>query len=244
MDFSPAMLLPAALAVLAAYVIFGVTGFGSTLVAIPLLAHLFPLTFVIPTVVLLDAVAATAQGLRLRAGVMRGEMLVLVPFMLAGMGGGVALLLHLPRQLLLIALGLLVIGFGASYLVRRRSALAFGRWAAVPVGLFAGALSALFSIGGPLYVMYLAARGASPEQVRATLPAIFVFTTISRIVLFAATGLFTREVLLAALLLAPAMVAGLWTGNRLHGRLSRALAARIVGALLVASGASLIARAL
>ncbi|HXF67842.1 MAG TPA: sulfite exporter TauE/SafE family protein [Burkholderiales bacterium] len=244
MDDFPGILLPAALVVLAAYLIFGVSGFGSTLVAIPLLAHLLPLRFAIPVVVLLDAIASASQGFRLRSGAMRSEVLLLVPFMLAGMAAGVTLLIRLPREPLLAALGLLVIGFGLSYLVRRRSALRFGRWVAAPVGLFAGTLSALFSIGGPLYVMYLAGRGAAPEQVRATMPAIFLFTTVSRIALFAATGLFTREVLVTAALLAPAMLAGLWAGNRLHLKLSRENAVRVIGGLLTLSGASLVFRAL
>jgi uncharacterized membrane protein YfcA len=31
-----------------AYLIFGISGFGSTLIAVPLLAHLMPLKFAIP----------------------------------------------------------------------------------------------------------------------------------------------------------------------------------------------------
>ncbi len=244
MPAEAATLIIAPLVVLTAYVIFGVSGFGSTLIAVPLLAHFFPFTFVIPVVVLLDCVASVSQGLKLRAGVNKPEMLALVPFMLAGMVAGVTLLIRLPGDLLMLLLGLLVVAFGTSYLVKRRPAMRLARWAAVPIGLFAGTISALFSIGGPLYVMYLAGRGATPDEVRATMPAIFIFTTAARIVLFAVTGLFNRDVFVTAALLAPAMVLGLYAGNRLHGRLSRDHAARIVGALLVLSGISLLFRAL
>jgi uncharacterized protein len=237
-------LLPAALIVLTAYVIFGLTGFGSTLTAIPLLAHLMPLTFVIPMIVLIDFVASVSQGVKLRAGVRTSELSLLIPIMLTGMVLGATLLIRLPAGLLLFLLGVLVIGFGASYFMKRTSPITFGRWMGVPTGLFAGTLSALFSIGGPLYVMYLAGRGASPAEIRATMPVIFIFTATSRITLYALTGLFVANVFATAALLLPAMVLGLWLGNRLHGKLPRDHAVRIVGTLLIASGISLLVRAL
>ena len=59
------------LIVLGAYVVFGISGFGSTLMAVPLLAHLYPLKFVIPMVVVLDCVGAIGMGTRLRADVFK-----------------------------------------------------------------------------------------------------------------------------------------------------------------------------
>ena len=49
---------------------------------------------------------------------------------------------------------------------------------------------------------------------------------------------------LRAALLFPVMLIGLYTGNRLHGRLRREHAIRIIGGLLAASGVSLLLRAL
>ena len=99
-------------------------------------------------------------------------------------------------------------------------------------------------MAGPFYVMYLAGRGSTPEQIRATMPVIFIITTLGRIVLFAAIGLITQDVLLAAALLAPVMALGLWLGNRWHAKISRAQAVRAIGAVLTLSGASLLLRAL
>src|SRR5476651_747919 len=58
MPLPPDTLVLAALVVAGAFVIFGITGFGSTIIAVPLLAHLLPLKFVIPMFVLLDFAAA------------------------------------------------------------------------------------------------------------------------------------------------------------------------------------------
>jgi len=51
--------------VVAAYAVFGATGFGSPSMSVPVLAHYFSLTVAVPLVTLLD-VAATANALRPR----------------------------------------------------------------------------------------------------------------------------------------------------------------------------------
>lgn len=241
---SLAALIFSPLIVVLAYIIFGISGFGSTLIAIPLLAHLFPLKFVIPMVVLLDCVGAISMSTRLRANVYKHELAPLLPCMLAGMMIGVFLLLRVPAGILLFCLGIFVLVYGTLYSLRREATFRLPRWSAVPIGLFAGTTSTLFGVGGPLYVMYLTGRGATPDHIRATMPVIFIFTTISRIVLFGATGLFTQSVLLTAALLLPVMLLGLYCGNRLHLSLSRDHVVRIVGGLLIMSGISLIVRAL
>ena len=234
----------APLIVLLANIVFGISGFGLTLIAIPLLAHLFPIKFVIPMVVLLDVVASLRQATKLRSGVYKQELVPLLPFMLAGMGAGAFLLIRLPAEILLMGLGILVLVYGVYYVLRHDSVFRLARWTAVPIGLFAGTISALFGVGAPLYVMYLTGRGATPDHIRATMPVIFSFTTVGRIVLFAATGLFSESVLLTAAALLPVTLLGLYLGNRLHLNLSRNHVVRIIGALLVLSGFSLVLRAL
>jgi len=92
-------------------------------------------------------------------------------------------------------------------------------------------------------VFYLAGRNAGPEQIRATIPMIFMFTTVARIVLFIVAGLYSPAALVAALALMPVMALGVWTGHHLHLNLSRDTVIRVMGALLVLSGFSLLLRA-
>src|SRR5262245_39751759 len=86
----------ATLIVLVAYAVFGISGFGSTMISVPLLAHLSPLRTVIPTVLLLDCVASIGLGLRLRSGIHKAELYPLLPFLLLGLVLGVLLLVRLP----------------------------------------------------------------------------------------------------------------------------------------------------
>ncbi|MDH5537722.1 MAG: sulfite exporter TauE/SafE family protein [Betaproteobacteria bacterium] len=241
---SPEILFFAPVIVLGAYVTFAITGFGSTLIAVPLLAHLFPLQFVIPVVLLLDGVACMRQGLRLREDIFQQELVPMLPFLLVGMAAGAILLIRVSGEVLLPLLGVFVTGFGAYYLLSHDPAFTLRRWWVAPVGLFGGTISSLFGISGPIYVMYLVGRGATPDQIRATMPVLFIFTVLTRVVLFGFGGLITIEVLLTAALLAPVMFLGLHLGNRLHVSIPRATIARLIGALLLASGVSLLLRSL
>jgi uncharacterized membrane protein YfcA len=239
----PHILILAPLIVFVAYVVFGISGFGSTLVAVPLLAHILPLKFVVPFFVLIDCAGAFAMGLRLRADVMRRELALLLPFMLLGSLFGVYMLVQVSPELLIGGLGLFVIFFGVSYVVKRGRGFPLPRWAAAPIGTFGGATSAMFGIGGPVYVFYLAGRNGAPDQIRATMPMIFMFTTVARILLFIAAGLYSPAALITALALMPVMALGVWTGHHLHLNLSRDTVIRVMGALLVVSGISLLLRA-
>jgi uncharacterized protein len=241
---SPEILLFAPVIVLGAYVIFAITGFGSTLIAVPLLAHLFPLQFVIPVVLLLDGVACVRQGLRLRGDIYQQELVPMLPFLLVGMAAGAMLLIRVSGELLLPLLGVFVAGFGAYYVLSHEPAFTLRRWWVAPVGLLGGTISSLFGISGPIYVMYLVGRGASLDQVRATMPVLFIFTVLTRVVLFGFGGLITAEVLLTTALLAPVMFLGLYLGNRLHLSIPRRKLAQLIGALLLGNGIMLVLRSL
>lgn len=241
---STEILVFAPLIVVLAYTIFGISGFGSTLIAVPLLANLFPdLKFVIPVVVVMDCITAMSMGMKLRADVNRREFLPLLPFLLVGLATGVFFLVRLPSTVLLLVLGVFAVFYGITYMRGGPPRFAMPRWAAVPVGLFAGTTSASIGVGGPIYVMYLASRGSTPEQIRATTPVIFVFTTIVRIAMFAVAGLFSREVLVTAAVLLPIAMGALYIGNRLHVNLPKVTTIRVIGGLLALSGVSLLWRA-
>jgi uncharacterized protein len=86
MEFSAWVYLIAPLVVFAGYVAFGISGFGSTIIVVPILAQFLPLKFVVPLMVLLDLSAIfmmrANKGLQARDMKEIGSML---PFMLIGM---------------------------------------------------------------------------------------------------------------------------------------------------------------
>jgi uncharacterized protein len=91
------------LIVLLAYTVFGATGFGSSLIGVPLLAHLVPLTFAVPLITLLDAGAATTQSVRQWRDASWPVFRRILPAMLVGIAIGTTLLVSLPQAPLLLA---------------------------------------------------------------------------------------------------------------------------------------------
>jgi len=232
-----------------AYTAFGLTGFGSTVIALPLLAQFFALKFAVPLLMLLDVAAFLLFGARVRKRIQYAEIGWLVPFILAGMAVGLVLLIEVAEQKLIAVLGTFLLLYASYSLIRER----FGRGAAallsrawcVPIGLAGGVFSALFGTGGVLFALYNAGRIRDKEALRATNAAMIMLSSLVRVVLFGAAGLLTQNGLLAtALLLLPAMLGGVWLGNRLHAAVSATAVAKAVYALLVIAGLLLLARSL
>ena len=227
-------------------VIFGVTGFGAALITIPFATHVVPLPFALALFVLMDLANALRIGLENPRNAVRAEWTRMVPMILAGTVAGVTLLVNLPRQTANLALGVFVIAFALYSLAERgesRARLGSG-WAWV-AGFAGGITSTVFGAGGPPYAMYLSQRGLTKEQYRATL-GLATLTSISlRTVAFLATGiLLDARVWMYAVAVVPAGLLGLWAAGHIFRRISRDALMRVVAYVLLASGGSLIVRAL
>jgi uncharacterized protein len=225
--------------------IFGVTGFGAALVTIPLATHLVSLKFALALFVLVDLAAAVSVGLENPRNAVRSEWTRLVPMILAGTAVGVTLLVNLPRAVGMLLLGIFVIGFALYTLrphARQRIVSSGWAWAA---GFAGGITSTLFGAGGPPYAIYLSQRGLTKEQFRATL-GLATLTSISvRLVAFVLTGLLLDpKVWLTAIAAVPGCLLGIWIARKIFARISRDALMRAVALLLLASGASLIYRAM
>ena len=224
--------------------IFGITGFGAALVTIPLATHFVSLKFALALFVLVDLAAALSVGLENPKNAVRAEWTRLVPMILAGTALGVTLLVNLPRDTGMLLLGLFVLGFGVDTLLPHgRSRVIAPGWAWL-AGLAGGITSTVFGAGGPPYAIYLSQRGLTKEQYRATM-GFATMTSISvRAVAFTLTGiLLVPDVWQKALAAVPAGLAGIWVARKMFVRISRDMLLRVVAALLVVSGISLISRA-
>ena len=234
----------AALVVACGYFVFGLSGFGAAIITVPVLSHLWPVQFVLPMLSLLDLVAGISVGVRGIRQAERGELKRMIPFALAGAALGVTLLVNLPRDAALASLGTFATLYGVYALMERGALRRAGRGWAYPAGFAGGACGALFGIGGPPYVIYLSRRIEDKGALRATVASMISVSVTTRLVLFLLVGLLPWEKILTALALLPFAAAGLWAGSHAHVHVSRERLGRIIGVLLVATGISLLARAL
>lgn len=229
---------------LAAYFIRGITGFGSGLIAVPLLALFLPLQFVVPLILLLDFTASIViGGLHFRR-VKREELSLLVPFGVVGVIAGTTLLVRLPQEPMLYALAGFVFLFALRSLFNLHGDKPISRVWAVPAALTGGTVGALFGTGGPPYVIYLSHRIRDKGDLRATFSALFFTEGLSRILSFLLVGLLlSRPVWLAYAAALPVMLGALHLGGRVHVGLRQAQMTRLVGVLLLVSSISLLFKA-
>jgi uncharacterized membrane protein YfcA len=226
--------------VLTAYFIRGIVGFGSGLIAIPLLALILPLHVVVPAIALTDYLASVSQGVGNRRDILWRAILPLVPFVLVG----AAIALYLFRQvdpgLLSKGLGVFVICYaGYTLLGLHTGRIAGPQWAA-PLGGIGAMIGTLFGTGGPFYVAYLQLWGPNKGQFRATAATAFLIEGSTRMTGYLVSGFFTREVLLLFVLALPLTGLGLYAGHHVHTSIGEATFKRLIGVLLIGSGLALL----
>ena len=224
--------------------VFGITGFGSALITIPLSTFVVPLPFALALFSVLDLTNALRVGLENPADAVKREWTRMVPAILAGTVAGVTLLVNLPRQATLFALAAFILAMGVSTFLRGAALRTVGAGWAWVAGLAGGVTSTLFGAGGPPYAIYLSRRALTKEQYRATLGRCTMISIGLRVTAFIVTGLLLDPaVWLTALVVFPASWLGITSATRLFRRLSRDLLMRIVALGLLATGVSLFARA-
>jgi uncharacterized membrane protein YfcA len=240
-----AVLLAFAPIAFAGAILYGLSGFGSALITVPLAAQFLPLPFVIATFSVVDLAGALRLGLENPRHAVRGEVARMVPLIAVGLALGATLLVNLPRAASMIALGSFIAGFAVYGLVRRASLGVVSQKWAYAAGVSGGVTGSLFGAGGPPYAIYLAHRPLTKEQFRATLTMTSIFSIGLRVVTFLVTGLLADlKVWIAAAIAIPATLAGIAVASRIFRRISREAVLRVVALTLLAVGVSLVARAL
>jgi len=221
-----------------AYVIKGLSGFGSGLVAIPLLAFFLPLPFIVPVLALLSYTGTVYQSVTYRRDVVWRDLWPLLPFSLAGITIALWLLVNADVTVLTFMLGVFIFCY-AVYSLLPHDIKSGSRFWAVPAGGFAGLIGALFGTGGPFYVLYLKMRKVTKQQFRATITMIFLVDGGIRISGYFYSDLFTIKMLVLALLLLPVLMLAMYVGQHIHIKINDRRFNQVVSTLLLMSGLSL-----
>ena len=209
----------------------------------PLLVQLFPLTTVVPMMVLMDICASFYLGRKSSNEADKKELLWLFPFTVVGMVIGITLLINAPSEPLLIVLGIFAGANGLRVLTKKKVELRtpISKWWAMPFGFFGGIFTALFATGGAIYASYLEMRMRDPRMLRATMAFAILILTVMRFafMLLSELLLHLNVMVLAICMLLP-MIFGLWAGSKVHSKLSSSKILSIYGSILLFSGAMLL----
>lgn len=230
-------------ALLIAYIIFGIAGFGTALIASPVLALYIPVAKIVPLLALLDMFAAIVNVSRDGRKADWKELKRLVPLMIFGSLIGAAILLKTKPEILLLALGVFVVLYSIYSLSGLKPNRNFSSTASFPFGLIGGVFSALFGSGGFLYAIYLSGRIENKEAMRITQTTLIGLSTLTRVVIFGLAGVyFDTDLILLVLVLAPGMLVGITFGRYITLRMSREQFLKLVNIVVLVSGVMLIVK--
>lgn len=229
--------------VLLAATVQSITGFGFSLVAMPLLVTVLPVDEAISLNTLL-ALANTA--IMARANVRDVPWETVVPLFVGAvvaMPLGIIALLVAPADAIRITIGLATLAMVAALAAGLRFP-ARSTALELLVGAIAGTLSTSTGVNGPPVVLYLQGRQHEPPRFRAALAVFFTGSGLVATAIFAASGVLTWTALLLAALALPAVLAGNAAGGGVARHIDGTLFRRLVYALLVAAALSALASAL
>jgi len=225
-----------ALVLFTATFISSIFGFGSALIAMPLLTLFMGLQTATP---LFGLVGPTISGVILLRNWRLVEFasawrLVLTTWL--GIPVGVVLVKYLPDVLITRALGVFLIGFGLYRLARRQlPQLDTPGWA-VPFGFVAGLLGGAYNTNGPPIVIYGEMRRWLPTEFRATLQSYFFPTGIAILASHGLGGLWHREIFRLYALALPGVIVAIAIGGWINQRLPTERFQSLLSGLLILLG--------
>ena len=225
-----------------AFFVRGLTGFGAGLVAIPVMATMYPLKFVVPLHLFFEFIVGIFLLPKARKEVDWRQVWNLSIGMFIGNLSGAHVLATVGNNLLKGILSVVVLLFAAQLAWaagRKNNWKVPGRLAPV-VGLVGGVFGGALGMSGPLVVPYLANQFERKEVLRASLIALFQVVGFWTFGAYLWLGLYTQESVDVGLKLFPTFLIALVLGHLAHVKVSEVIFRRLMACILLMSGLLLI----
>jgi uncharacterized membrane protein YfcA len=204
----------------------GAFGGGLAIIGVPMLSLVMsPIEAAIvvaPLVTFMDVFALNSFGPKTWS---KPDLAWLVPGLLAGIALGYLFFSQVDPRFVTLGIALVTIAFTADYFLRGRHQVEGVKPVSPPLGLLAGLVSGFTTFvahaGGPPSQMYLLYRGLNKTLFAGTNLALFTLGNFVKLVPYGLLAWATPRTMLAAVLLAPIVPAGVWFGKWLHERLEQ-----------------------
>ena len=241
------------LVVFSTFTLEGISGFGSTVLALPFITLLLGLDRAVPLLSTLGLVLAFFIVIRNFRMVGWRELRFIFMCVLPGVVIGLLMASRLPQKILIVILTLFMLAVGVSGLIstlrhsgQRRIKNGMNKSENFLSGfllLCGGVMQGAFSSGGPLVVIYAAKALNEKSKFRATLSSLWLTTNLTMLIKWSFDGMIWNmqfgRVWFCAL---PFVIAGIYVGNYLHHKVSEYLFRLIVYSALNVSAIVMFSR--
>lgn len=242
-------LLIVALALFLGGAVQSIGGFGSMLVAMPMITLVLPLHLTAPLLATLGLPITLYIFYHNRSGIDWAETFRIVAGSLAGIPLGIWALATLDSALIMRVLGVLLIAYSLYALVleprllaQRHAARASSLWRSLFVGLTSGMLGGAFNTNGPPLIVYGDWLRWPKARFKALLQGVFLVNGSLILIGHAVAGHLGTHMLPYAAVALPGILLGLWTGHRIDRHIPPHQFRATVLALLFLMGLSMVGR--
>jgi len=220
------------------------TGFGSSLLAVPLLSLYLDAKLAVVIATLISTVISAPLLLEVRRQVRPAKVVPLAIGSVVGVPVGILILKGVDAGVLKVLVAVVVILASALLFLAPR--LTLGRrntLSSLVIGALSGLLRASTSMAGPPVVLYTLSHEREIEEFRSTILALFLITGLLTVPGLIVADLISRDALKAAAVAVPGMALGLLVGARLRWRVEPKLFRTLVLAVLVITSIGVIVSA-
>ncbi len=207
--------IAAAVVTLISGIVRGFSGFGSALIYIPLVAAIYEPRIAAVTLLVTDTIASAPFSVAQTRHCNWREVTPVTLGAFATIPVGVLALQYFDPLILrwciavMVLVLLAVLASGWRYHGKPHLSASLG------VGLFSGISTGAVQIAGPATIIYWLGGPSSAAVVRANLMVYFLLLAIASFVIYFLRGLFTADVLLMSILLAPIFIVSMTVGTRM-----------------------------
>ena len=239
----PAMeiILPVSI-ILLAYFVKGLSGFGPALIMIPFLTMIYDPSTAIVTTTLFDFLAGLVLFYRVRKQIEWPFIIPIIIMMAAGATLGAYLLGTLPEQLIKQVMGVVIALFAIYIMIAKEKNISQQKkiqWPKYPIGMFSGILGGFLGMSGPPLIIYMKLNYAK-SFFRTQLIGVFLFGAGWRLLLYQMNNIKWELAPELLIFFVPAMLAGVFAGDRIQLKISETQFNRIVASIILLTAVKLI----
>lgn len=217
-------------------VIQGITSFGFSLMAVPLLGFFLPLKTVVPMLIIYSLLLNSIILYHIREHVNLKKIYILVLAGIIGTPFGIYLLKILDENILKVIVGVIVTLAAIINIYGYKIKVKNERLSYIPVGLASGLLNGSVSLSGPPIILFLTNQEVEKQAFRANLTSYFWILNIITIPTYFISGLITNDVMKYTLYLFPGLIIGVLLGIRVGNRVNETFFNKLTLSLIIFTG--------
>jgi uncharacterized membrane protein YfcA len=228
-------LLVLSIGIFAGFFIQTIIGFGGSLIALPFLLLVMPLSEAVSYISIFYLISSPIYVYKEWKHIDKILLKKIAVSSFFGVLVGIIVLVYGKPLVLKQALGIFIILFVMNSLKVKKNLLLFTK-AKHFLGFLGGFFSGVFSTGGPLYVMIVQNETTDVKTFRATMFGTLGLVTLMRIPVLIAGGVMTLNQVYNSLYVLPFFIFALFLGKKVYLKLDEVLIKKVVLGLLFVSG--------